>query len=188
MNIKIACHLGFLSLFCLILTGCFGSDTKPAMPICELLDENDEWVGPAVKLKERYGTPLSLALVLLEPPLSDLDKKHVRPRASDWDEYRIRSERWDASPYNPDDALDFIGWYTQLSTQRNNLNWQGAGDHYLALRLGHGDFHRFDAEKYPELTKQAEHIQVRAERWERELQGCPSHWTSESWLNKLKVW
>ena len=109
----------FLPVIVLMLSGCFGSSTKPALLICEELDDNKEWVEPAVLAQQKYGTPISLSLVLLELPLSDLDKKHVRPRSADWDEYRIRSERWDASPQVPADAVDFIGWFTQQSVKRN---------------------------------------------------------------------
>lgn len=178
----------FLPVIVLMLSGCFGSSTKPALLICEELDDNEEWVEPAVLAQQKYGTPISLSLVLLELPLSDLDKKHVRPRSADWDEYRIRSERWDASPQVPADAVDFIGWFTQQSVKRNNIAWQDAGEHYLALRLGHGGYHRFEADKYPELAQQTKGVELRAQRWSNELQACKGQWQGESWFNKLKLW
>jgi len=176
----------FISLF---LAGCFGgATTKPALMICDELDDTDDWIEPAVNVQQKYGTPIALTLAMLELPLTDLDKKHVRPRAADWDEFRIRSERWDAEPTEVEDAVHFVGWFTQQSVSRNGLAWNNAAGHYLAVRLGHGGYHRFDSAKYPELTQQARGIQQRYDRWQRELQGCKNRWQGESWFSKLKIW
>jgi len=188
MNMNAKYKLSILVMATLLLSGCFGSSTKQQLQICDELDANDEWIEPAVNAQQKYGTPLALSLSLLELPLSKLEKKHVRPRMSDWDEYRIRSERWDAVPSNPQDAVDFIGWFTQLSQKRNSLAWHEAGEHYLALRLGHGGYHRFDATKYPELSQQAKGIDARSKRWSKELAACKHQWQGESWFNKLKLW
>lgn len=188
MKMKAEYKVVFTVVFALLLSGCFGSSSKPMLLICEELDANDEWIEPAVMAHQKYGAPLALTLSLLELPLSDLDKKHVRPRAADWDEYRIRSERWDASPSSPSDAIDFIGWFALQSQKRNALAWHQAGEHYLALRLGHGGYHRFDALKYPDLSQQAKGVDLRAQRWSKELAACKSQWQGESWFSKLKIW
>ncbi|EAR60539.1 hypothetical protein [Neptuniibacter caesariensis] len=178
---------GVLSI---VLTGCFGAGSqKPLHPsICEILDDNDEWIEPSLRAKENYGTPVFLSLALLELPLSDLDKKHVRPRTADWDEYRIRSERWDASPYEPADAVDFAAWFASETSKRNKISWGNVSGHYLSLRLGHGSFARFEKGQFPQLEQQAQQVSIRAQRWERELAGCKDVWLSEGWLNKLKLW
>ncbi|MCP4588775.1 hypothetical protein [Pseudoalteromonas sp.] len=170
------------------LSGCFGSEVRQQLNICEELDNYDEWIEATVSTQLKYGTPISLSLALLELPLSDLDKKHVRPRAADWDEYRIRSERWGASPHEAEDAVDFIGWFTQQSGTRNSISWDDVSAHYLALRLGHGDYQRFDKSKFPELNQQAQQVELRAQRWQRELTACKQQWQNESWYNKLKFW
>ncbi|WP_286239922.1 hypothetical protein [Neptuniibacter halophilus] len=174
----------------LMLAGCSGSPEKPShhIQICEELDDEERWLEPVVINQQRYGTPMALSLALLELPLSDLDKKHVRPRAADWDEYRIRSERWDASPYMPEDAVDFIGWFSRQSRDRNGISWDDAASHYLALRLGHGGLHRLEPGQFPELQRQAEAVAQRATRWNRELQGCTQLWRDQGWFNSLKFW
>ncbi len=179
-----------LSLLTLLtgLSGCFGSEVRQQLNICAELDNNDEWIEATVSTQLKYGAPISLSLALLELPLFDLDKKHVRPRAADWDEYRIRSESWDASPHEVADAVDFIGWFTQQSVKRNSISWGDVSAHYLALRLGHGDYHRFDKSKFPELNLQAQQVGLRAQRWQRELTACKQQWQNESWYNKLKFW
>lgn len=175
--------------FCIvILSGCFGSTVKQNLQICEELDDTDDWVEPAMLAQKKYGTPLALSLALLELPLSELDKKHVRPRAADWDEYRIRSERWDASPNSPEDAIDFIGWFTQQTVKRNKIGWQNVKEHYLALRLGHGGLQRFDQALYADLALQAKGVELRAKRWSGELNSCQEQWQGESWYSKLKIW
>ncbi|PIE24526.1 MAG: hypothetical protein CSA60_02970 [Neptuniibacter caesariensis] len=173
-----------------ILAGCFGSGEKGRLQlsICELLEDNDEWIKPALQARETYGTPLHLTLAMLELPLSNLEKKHIRPRMADWDEYRIRNEQWGASAYEPEYAADFIGWFTQETNKRNKIHWDNTKGHYLALRLGHGAYERFDPAKFPQLEQQAVQVGIRAARWQHELAGCKSIWQSESWLQKIKPW
>lgn len=180
--------IGSLFLIPLLLTACFGSNTQPQISICDELDEHDEWVEPVQQAQAKYQVPAPLLLVLLELPLSELDKAHVRPRASDWEEFRIRSERWDADPRNVEDAVAFAGWYVQQSAKRNQLAANQYGEHYLAVRLGHGGYHRFDRNSYPELLGQAKNVQLRGERWQRELAQCPKLLNDEGWLDKLKLW
>lgn len=193
---------GVLAVSLLGLTGCFGGfggfggiggkksvkTVKPEPNICELLQREKTWIQPALKSEQRYGTPLALTFVLLEQPLTQLKKTHIKPRAADWDEYRIRSERWDASPNNAADAVDFIGWFTQESVKRNNITLNDVSAHYLALRVGHGNYHRLQADKYPELLQQAEQIERKAQQWQSELALCRDHWHKEGWYQKLKFW
>lgn len=171
------------------LVGCFGSGAKHVEPdICELLDENDEWLKPLANAQANYGTPVSLTLALLEQPLSEFDKAHVLPRTADWDEYRVRTENWAASPRNIEDAVDFIGWFSQESIKRNKLSWSNVSAHYLSYRLGHGGYHRYDAEKYPELKMKADKIQQQSHKWQQSLKRCQLQWRDESWFSKLKFW
>ena len=177
------------TLMSFILAGCFGSGTKhDESDICELLDENDEWLQPLANAQSTYGTPVSLTLALLEQPLSEFDKPHVLPRTADWDEYRVRSENWSASPRNIKDAVDFVGWFSRESTKRNKISWDDVSAHYLSYRLGHGGYHRYDAEKYPELRMKAEKVEQRAIKWQQSLKQCQSRWQNERWFSKLKFW
>lgn len=180
-----------LCLVCVLsfaLAGCFGSSSKPQLVICEELDDTEEWIEPAIEVQQLYGTPIALTLVLLELPLSELDKPHVRPRAADWDEFRIRTERWGADPVVVEDAVHFLGWFTRETVRRNNVSWNNASEHYLALRLGHGEYHRLQANKYPQLAQQALAIQYRHDSWQRELHSCKDQWQGESWYHMLKLW
>lgn len=178
-----------LIIISLLFTGCFGSGAKPIEPdICEVLDENDEWLQPIADAQSTYGTPVSLTLSLLEQPLSNLDKHHVLPRTSDWDEYRVRTENWAASPQNIHDAVDFIGWFSRESVIKNQISWENVSAHYLAYRLGHGGYYRYDVLKYPELQIQAKQVEKRSFRWQQSLQRCQLQWQNESWFSKLKFW
>ena len=81
------------------MVGC--SSLPPAPPsICDQLEDNDEWLPPLLSARAQYGMPVELSLALLEPPLSDTDKVHVRVRTPDWDEYRVRSENWGADSHS----------------------------------------------------------------------------------------
>lgn len=188
MNLIVSWRWLSLSVLLILLSGCFGSEVKTVPGICEQLEENDDWLQPLATAQMQHGAPISLMLVLLEPPLSDLDKPHIQPRTADWDEYRVRSENWAAAVTELRDATDFIGWFTAQSNTRNQIVWDNVSAHYLAYRLGHGGYHRFDASKYPELQQQAEQKQQQAMRWSQELKDCRLQWQQESWFSKLKFW
>ncbi|MGH1462428.1 MAG: hypothetical protein ACRBB6_10350 [Neptuniibacter sp.] len=170
------------------LSGCFAMGTKPKQTICEVLQENEEWVEPIVNAQSRYGTPASLTLALLEMPLSDIEKRHIYPRTADWDEYRVRTENWAASTRSPRYSVDFIGWFTHETLKRNNVRWSDVSAHYLSYRLGHGGYHRFEPDKYPELQQQAERVTLQAQRWHQELKTCQLQVEGRSWYSKLKFW
>ncbi|MGI1671171.1 MAG: hypothetical protein K6L74_12720 [Neptuniibacter sp.] len=188
MNNSVIFKVCSYCLFAITLAGCFGSGVKTEPGICEQLRENDEWAEPLVLAQEKYGTPLYLTLVLLNQPLSDLDKSHINPRTADWDEYRLRSENWEAAISSPYDAVDFIGWFTLESVKRNQLDWSDVSAHYLSYRMGHGAYHRFEPEKYPELVLRSEHFSQRAELWRNQLKNCQLQLQEKSWYSKLKFW
>ncbi|MDF2181389.1 hypothetical protein [Neptuniibacter sp. CAU 1671] len=170
-----------------LMVGC--SSLPPAPPsICDQLEDNDEWLQPLLSARAQYGTPVELSLALLEPPLSDTDKVHVRVRTPDWDEYRVRSENWGADSHSIADAVDFVGWFSRESVARNQIGWQDYRSHYLALRLGHGGLLRFEPEKYPELEQQALAVDSQARLWRQQITQCESDWHKKPWYSRLKVW
>jgi len=170
-----------------LLAGC--SSLPPAPPsICDTLDDHDEWLQPLLRAKAQYGTPVALSLALLEPPLTETDKVHVRVRTPDWDEYRVRSENWGADSHSVTDAVDFVGWFSRETVTRNQIGWQNYRAHYLALRLGHGGLLRFAPEKYPELEQQARSINTQAQQWQVQIAQCEPEWQKKPWYSRLKVW
>ena len=189
MNARGLLKLNVLVIAGLILSGCFGSKpVKQEQDICKILDDKKVWIAPALQAESKYGTPLYVTLALLETPLTDLKKKHVKPRSTDWDDYRIRSERWDATPYNPSDAVDFIGWFAQESIKRNKIAVDDVSAHYLNMRLGHGEYFRLDRTKYPELVSQSRVVDAKAQAWKAQINQCRDSWEKKSWYQSLKFW
>ncbi|MFW1677427.1 hypothetical protein ACFVYJ_06540 [Pontibacter sp. JAM-7] len=176
-----------LLLTSLLLTACSSQPIAPPS-ICDELDDNDEWLQPLLQTRARYGTPVALSLALLEQPLSVTDKANVRVRTPDWDEYRVRSENWGADIRSVTDAVDFVGWFSKETVNRNQIGWQDYRQHYLALRLGHGGLVRFQPDKYPELDRQAQGVGRQAARWDKELSSCEADWHKKPWYSRLKVW
>ena len=173
----------------LLLAGCWGGGIKPeSVSICEQLDDNDEWLSPLLQAENKYFTPLSVQLSLLEFPESGRDGKYVYARSGDWDEFRMRTERWDASPARIDDAVSYVAWFSQQSRERNQIDRDAAGEHFLSMRLGHGAYHRLERGSLPSLERTAEQVADRAKRWDSELVNCRKQWKSQSWFKSLKFW
>lgn len=173
-----------------LITACSSSDVKQnnAPSVCTLLEQNDDWIAPLLVAERDYGIPIVVQLTLLEfPPRNDADKK-VLPRVGSWDEFRLASERWGADPRKIDDAVTFVAWYASMTRQRNELADDAAGEHYLALRLGHGAYHRFERGSLVQLEAEAVRLDRRAQRWQQEIAVCRSRWQESSWFKTLKFW
>ena len=173
----------------LLLAGCWGSGVKnDTISICEQLDDNDEWIMPLLRAEKQFSTPISVQLSLLEFPGPGRGGKYVYARSGDWDEFRMRTERWDASAESMDDSINYVAWFSQQSRERNQIDGHAAGEHFLSMRLGHGAYHRMERGSLPDLERTAEQVSMRAQRWRSELMLCRSQWKNESWFNALKFW
>lgn len=160
--------------FCLALQGCMPTLSRAPDP-CQYSADDEEKLQAAVNAAYRWEVPASLILGLLEPA----GPPWVKPRVLDWDEYRMQSESWQASPESVADSAHFIGWFSKSSQQRIQLQGDQIANHYMALRLGHGGYHRGLDSASASLTGDARQAQLRTEAWRRRIQRCPTNLTAD---------
>ncbi len=142
---------------------------------CQYSAEDEGKLQAAVNAAYRWEVPASLILGLLEP----IGPPWVKPRVLDWDEYRMQSENWQASPASVADSAQFIGWFSKSSQRRIQLQGDQIANHYMALRLGHGGYHRGLDVASAVLTEDAEQARLRTEAWRRRMQHCPANLTAD---------
>ena len=89
-----------------------------------------------------------------------------------WEEYVSATGNRRARRERIDDAADFIGWYTNLSLERNGISLRDARNQYLAYHEGHAGFRRGSYNAKPWLLAVADRVASRAQMYEAQLVAC----------------
>ncbi len=146
---------------------------KPDNLFCRGLYQNNDWLDAAVATENHWGLPLHIALAELNMPVGTQASEYIKPSYTDWEEYRLASENWDASVADITTALDFLGWHAQMASQRNDLTMNQAGELYIASRIGHGGLRRLEYHPDQLLLEQADAVEQRATQYREDLKSCP---------------
>ncbi|AYE84998.1 MAG: lytic transglycosylase [Sulfitobacter sp.] len=89
-----------------------------------------------------------------------------------WDEYLESEGRWRAKRDEIRDASDFMGWYMNLTRDRNGISLHDARNQYLAYHEGHTGFSRQSYNSKAWLVGVAGKVDSRAKLYERQIAGC----------------
>ena len=89
-----------------------------------------------------------------------------------WDEYRRATGNRGARRDRIDDATDFMGWYMNLTRQRNGIPLTDARNQYLAYHEGHTGYSRGTYNSKSWLIRVADDIGRRSETYRNQLRRC----------------
>ena len=89
-----------------------------------------------------------------------------------WDEYLESEGRWRAKRDEIRDASDVMGWYMNLTRDRNGVSLHDARNQYLAYHEGHTGFSRQSYNSKAWLVGVAGKVDSRAKLYERQIAGC----------------
>lgn len=89
-----------------------------------------------------------------------------------WEEYQAATGNRRARRDDIDDATDFIGWYSSLSRERNNIMPTDARNLYLAYHEGHAGFNRGSYRAKPWLVELSGRVAERAAMYDAQLRAC----------------
>lgn len=89
-----------------------------------------------------------------------------------WDEYVDATGNRGADRTDIRDATDFMGWYMNLTVERNNIPLTDARRQYLAYHEGHTGYARGSYNSKPWLIDVARRVESRAERYRTQLASC----------------
>ena len=138
-----------LSLLWLVLaTGCATSRPENVENICAIFEEKKSWYKAAKQSEKRWGTPTHVQMAIIHqessfnfnarPPRTKMLGVIPWKRPSDaygyaqalestWDWYRKDTGRRSADRDDFDDAIDFVGWYTDKSQKAaGSSKWMSA--------------------------------------------------------------
>ena len=184
------CIVGLLVIY---LTSC--ASYRPSNPnnICDIFLGETDWYEAARDAQHKWGTPIYVMMAIMHQESRFVDDAQPErdwflgfiplPRDSSaygfaqaqdpvWGEYMQQAGNWSAGRDEFEDAIDFIGWYTDGSQKRLKLSkWDTYGQ-YLAYHEGRGGYSRGSYNSKPWLKKVAAKVKKRSTTYNVQLKSC----------------
>ncbi|WP_439849146.1 hypothetical protein [Thioalkalicoccus limnaeus] len=178
-----------LATIVLVAAGC-ASAPKPPRQIddaCAIFAEQPRWYRAARQAERRWGTPVQVQLAIIRAESGF--RHNARPRATQgqllstaygypqaidgtWDWYREQTGNRRARRTSFADAVDFIGWYTDVSQRQLGISKWDAHNQYLAYHEGHGGFQRGSYRNKDWLLRTARRVDQYAHTYGAQLRQC----------------
>ena len=178
----------------LILYG--GCSTDPPRDIsnsCEMFEDKSGWYKDPKRSYEKWGVPIhvQLAIIYQESKFVDDAKPprdyllwlipwgrvssaygYAQAQDSTWDWYIEKTGNRGADRDDFGDAVDFVGWYGDMSHRLLGISRWDAYRQYLAYHEGHGGYKRGTYSEKPWLIKVARKVESRARDYRAQLAKC----------------
>jgi hypothetical protein len=180
----------------LTLTGCATSRTPPPEDVenvCAIFNEKEDWYQDVMDSERKWGTPAHVLMAIVRYESRFVDnarpphKKFFgiipmgRPSTAygycqavngTWDNYLEETGNNSAERVNFREAMDFIGWYTNMSYEKLGLSkWDGYNQ-YLAYHEGQIGYSRKSHNKKGWLLRVAQKVHNTAEVYAMQLREC----------------
>jgi hypothetical protein len=186
-----------------VATGCTPSRPENVENICAIFEEKGDWYKAAKKSEKRWGTPIHVQMSIIRqessfnfdarPPRNKLlgfipwtrpSNAYGYAQALDgtWDWYRKDTGRRSADRDDFDDAIDFVGWYTNKSNKSVGISKWDPYNQYLAYHEGHGGWKKGTYKKKTWLKDTAKRVDYRAKEWGAQLTRCEDDLDSGWWI------
>lgn len=178
-----------------VLLGAACATTPPAdvENICAIFREKSDWYRAAKKSEERWGTPIHVQMAIIRQESTfEFDAKPPRRRLlgfipwtrpsdaygyaqaldSTWQWYKDDTGHRFADRDDFEDAIDFVGWYTDVSQKAAGISKWDPYNQYLAYHEGPTGWRRKSHRGKRWLTDAARAVDYRAREWGAQLRRC----------------
>lgn len=171
--------------------------------ICAIFEERSSWYDAAKASESRWGTPKHVQMSIMRQessfifnarpprrkllgfiPWSRKSNAYGFAQALDgtWDWYLRDTGNESASRDDFEDAIDFVGWYTDKSNTTAGISKWDPYNQYLAYHEGQSGWSRKTFEQKSWLMDRARRVDTRARKWWSELQSCEEELERPWWL------
>lgn len=195
--------LGLILLFSL-LSACVTSPPEQVDNVCDIFREKSGWYKDAKESRSRWGVPISVSMAFMwqesrfvataKPPRKKLWGFIPGPRPSDsygysqakdstWEWYQRSTGNYGADRDDFGDAIDFIGWYNNVSHKELGISKQDAFRLYLAYHEGHGGYKRQTYRSKDWLVDVARKVDRKAQSYNSQLQECSEELEPRGWFD-----
>jgi hypothetical protein len=171
--------------------------------ICTIFEDRHDWYIAAKKSEKRWGTPIHIQMAIVRQESSF--KFNARPPRtkvlgfipwkrqsnaygyaqaldSTWVRYKNDTGRQSADRDDFDDAIDFVGWYTNLSSRSVGISKWDPYNQYLAYHEGQAGWRQGSYNQKSWLKKSATLVDNRARKWWVQLQSCEQKLDDRWWI------
>ncbi len=190
-------------LMFIILGACTTLPPKNSDNICSTFREKEGWYQDAINSSKKWGVPISVQMAIMhqeshfvadaEPPrpwlfgFIPLPKEssaygYAQAKDDTWDDYRAKSDNWGADRDDFTDAIDFVGWYCNISNARLGIAKLDVKNLYLAYHEGHKGFQHKSYLQKAGLVRIAEKVAKRAKLFQSQLAGCQGDLENKAWF------
>ena len=180
----------------LLLASCGGSSTTPPRDLdnaCTILKQRPDYHKAFKATERKWGIPVHVQMATIHQeskfvgdartpfryvigviPMGRQSSAFGYGQALDatWDEYRAAERRNGAKRDKITDATDFMGWYMNISRERNGIALSDARNQYLAYHEGHTGFRKASYNGKPWLVDVAGKVDARSAMYRDQIAGC----------------
>jgi hypothetical protein len=180
----------------LLLASCGGSSTTPPRNLdnaCTILQERPDYHRAFKRAERKWGIPVHVQMATIHQeskfvgdartpfryvlgviPMGRQSSAFGYGQALDgtWDEYLVAEKRRFARRDDIGDATDFMGWYKNITRERNGIALDDARNQYLAYHEGHTGFRRGSYNTKPWLVGVAGKVEARAFMYQQQIAAC----------------
>ena len=188
----------------LMIVGCATSPPEQVGNVCDIFREKSGWYSDAKESRSRWGVPISVSMAFMyqesrfiataKPPRKKIFGVIPGPRPSDsygysqakestWDWYQRSTGNYGADRDDFGDAIDFIGWYNNVSHKELGISEQDAFRLYLAYHEGHGGYRKQSYRSKDWLIDVARKVDRHAQQYNSQLQGCAEELEPRGWFD-----
>jgi hypothetical protein len=170
--------------------------------ICAIFEARPGWYKAARESEARWGTPKHVQMSIMQhessfifnarPPRVRLmgfipwkrpSNAYGFAQALDgtWSRYLKETGNETASRDDFDDAIDFVGWYTNMSNRTAGISKWDPYNQYLAYHEGQSGWAGNTFEQKAWLKESAQRVDKRSRRWWAQLQNCEEDLNAPWW-------
>ena len=184
-----------MALF-LILVGCASTRTPPpenVENVCSIFNEKENWYKDVMDSERKWGTPAHVLMAIVRYESRFVDNARPphkrffgiiplgRPSTAygysqavngTWENYLQETGNSSAERVNFRDAMDFIGWYTNVSYDKLGISKQDGYNQYLAYHEGQVGYSRNSHNKKAWLLRVAQKVHNTSEVYALQLRSC----------------
>jgi hypothetical protein len=186
-----------------LLGACATAPPAQLDDICQVFDEKRGWYKASKRSFKRWGVPIQVQMAIIyqessfkakaKPPRRRLfgfipttrlssAYGYAQVKDATWNWYIDKTGNRGADRDNFGDAVDFIGWYGDLSQSSLGISKWDAKNQYLAYHEGHGGYRRKSFAKKGWLVRVASKVGARAKRYGAQLKGCEGRLNRGPWF------
>ena len=188
----------------LMIVGCATSPPEQVGNVCDIFREKSGWHSDAKESRARWGVPISVSMAFMyqesrfiataKPPRKKIFGVIPGPRPSDsygysqakestWDWYQRSTGNYGADRDDFGDAIDFVGWYNNVSHKELGISKQDAFRLYLAYHEGHGGYRKQSYRSKDWLIDVARKVDRQAQQYNSQLQECGEELEPRGWFD-----